>query len=135
MRYDESPPRNNLQRGRETQIIIFSLTRYTSHYTQGQHKRRNISILNILYSFYRVIDRNIGSHIRYICTKGGGGEVRVYTHSSVFNKLKREEILTARYLLRLWKSKIFNSSVHTQVREVKFFNSSVPTQVKEVKIF
>ena len=25
MRYDESPPRNNLQRGRETQIIIFSL--------------------------------------------------------------------------------------------------------------
>ena len=64
-----------------------------------------------------------------------GGEVRVYTHSSVFNKLKREEILTARYLLRLWKSKIFNSSVHTQVREVKFFNSSVHTQVKEVKNF
>ena len=68
-----------------------------------------------------------------LCTRGG--EVRVYTHSSVFNKLKREEILTARYLLRLWKSKIFNSSVHTQVREVKFFNSSVHTQVKEVKNF
>ena len=73
-----------------------------------------------------------------ICEKSNsnrGGEVRVYTHSSVFNKLKREEILTARYLLRLWKSKIFNSSVHTQVREVKFFNSSVHTQVKEVKNF
>ena len=59
-----------------------------------------------------------------VCTVsvvGRGGEVKVYTHSSVFNKLKREEILTARYLLRLWKSKIFNSSVHTQVKEVKNF--------------